>query len=184
MTPSRSITRTTASTDGEAMGRVAAGEVDALGEIYDRHARSLLEFVSRMIGRADAEDIVHTVFVRAARLAGGYDGRSPSARFWLFGITRRVIQEQRRSFARTLRALLRVGDARAPDTAPPLDERADLERGLRELSEAKRMVLLLADLEGFTCDEIATLLAIPVGTVWTRLHHARRELRAFFTEAS
>jgi len=38
-------------------------------------------------------------------------------------------------------------------------------------------VLLLAEVEGFSCPEIAEMLDIPVGTVWTRLHHARRELR-------
>jgi RNA polymerase sigma factor (sigma-70 family) len=183
MNARRPVPKTSPSTDTEALRRVAAGEIDALGEIYDRHARSLLDFVSRLSSRNDAEDVVHTVFVRAARLASKYEYRYPTARFWLFGITRKVIQERRRSFSRTLRALMRFGTGEVREPVPPLDERADIERGLCQLTEAKRMVLLLADLEGFTCDEIAALLAIPVGTVWTRLHHARRELRAFLRKA-
>ena len=62
----------------------------------------------------------------------------------------------------------------APEIA---DTRRDLEAGLAQLSSAKRSVLVLAEVEGFSCEEIAGMLEIPVGTVWTRLHHARRELR-------
>jgi RNA polymerase sigma-70 factor (ECF subfamily) len=45
------------------------------------------------------------------------------------------------------------------------------------LSQPKRVTLLLAEVEGLSCPEIAAALDIPVGTVWTRLHKARRELR-------
>jgi RNA polymerase sigma-70 factor (ECF subfamily) len=63
---------------------------------------------------------------------------------------------------------------------PVFDHRADIEKALQALSEPKRVVLLLADLEGFTCAEIAEMLGIAVGTVWTRLYHARREMRDFY----
>lgn len=167
--------------DVQALRRVAEGDSDALGEVYDRHARALLDFVARGSNRAEAEDVVHTVFLRAARLAGTFDGRAASARSWLYGITTMVLKERRRSFVRKLRAMVRIGSG-AHQCAEPVDSRTDLQRGLRRLSEAKRVVLLLADLEGFSCDEIAGMLTIPVGTVWTRLHHARRELRAFYQE--
>jgi RNA polymerase sigma factor (sigma-70 family) len=169
--------------DTTALRRVAAGDVTALGEVYDRHARSLLTFIARVSGPIDAEDIAHTVFVRAARLAGSYDGRAASARSWLFGITAKVLQERRRSFVRGVRALLRLDSTAAVSVIPAMGSRTDIERGLAALTEAKRAVILLADLEGFTSDEIARMLAIPVGTVWTRLHHARRELRKFYEEA-
>jgi RNA polymerase sigma factor (sigma-70 family) len=169
--------------DTTALRRVAAGDVNALGEVYDRYARSLLTFIARVSGPTDAEDVVHTVFVRAARLAGSYDGRASSARSWLFGITAKVLQERRRSFVRGVRALLRLDSTAAPSVIPAMGSRTDVERGLAALTEAKRVVILLADLEGFTCDEIAQMLGIPVGTVWTRLHHARRELRNFYEEA-
>lgn len=173
----RSSTGRAEASDAGALERIASGDVSALGELYDRHARALLAFVSRAIGPADAEDVTHTVFVRAARLAGTYDGRSSSARSWLFGIAVKVLQERRRSFRRTVRALVRVRSTAPSATEPMFDARNDIEKALHSLSEAKRVVVLLADLEGFTCDEIARMLGIPVGTVWTRLHHARRELR-------
>ena len=168
--------------DAEALRRVARGEVGALGDVYDRHVHALLEFTARAVGRADAEDVVHSVFVRVAKQAGSYDGRAPSARPWLYGIASRVLQERRRSVVRTLRALLRHGAATPAPQTPALDARRDLARGLGALPEGKRVVLLLAEVEGFSCGEIAEMLRIPVGTVWGRLHHARRHLRAFLKE--
>jgi RNA polymerase sigma-70 factor (ECF subfamily) len=170
------------SADVEALGRVAEGDVGALGEVYDRHACALLAFVSRATGARDAEDVVQGVFVRAARVASTYDGRASSARAWLFGIAARLIQERRRSLLRFSRALLGLGTQDMSSRMPSHDHRSDLEKGLLQLSEAKRVVLILAEVEGFTCDEIAAMLCVPVGTVWTRLHHARKELRRYYEE--
>lgn len=168
--------------DIAALAAVARGDVGALGELYDRHARALLAFAARSVGARDAEDLVQITFLRAAKVAASFDGRSSGARAWLFGITARLVQERRRSFARLARALLRF-DVALP--AAPTDEaRTDLRRGLARLTESKRVVLLLAEVEGFTCEEIATMLEVPIGTVWTRLHHARREMRAFYEGSS
>lgn len=73
-----------------------------------------------------------------------------------------------------LTASLRVMTA---DPRATLHARSDLDRALRQISEAKRVTLQLAEVEGLSCPEIAELLSVPVGTVWTRLHSARRELR-------
>jgi RNA polymerase sigma-70 factor (ECF subfamily) len=173
-----------ASDDAEALARVARGDVGALGEIYDRHAAALLGFASRCTSGRDAEDLVQATFVRAASAAATFDAGSGSARSWLFGITAHLVQERRRSFARLTRALLRFevpGLSRVSSSSPE-EDRNDLQKGLRRLTETKRVVLLLSEVEGFTCEEIATMLDVPVGTVWTRLHHARREMRAFYEE--
>jgi RNA polymerase sigma-70 factor (ECF subfamily) len=74
-----------------------------------------------------------------------------------------------------LRAISRFPEAGVAD-AP--GTHGEVARALRTLSDAKRDVLLLADVEGFSAPEIAEMLKIPVGTVWTRLHHGRKELRA------
>ena len=167
--------------DVEALRRVAQGDVAALGEVYDRHARALLRFVARAHDPNEAEDVVQAVFVRASRAAATYDGRTESARAWLFGIAARLMQERRRALVRMSRALLRLAGRTA---SPPVPEpqHLDLEKGLRRLSDAKRVVLILADVEGFACGEIAEVLGIPIGTVWTRLHHARKELRQYCEE--
>jgi RNA polymerase sigma-70 factor (ECF subfamily) len=65
-------------------------------------------------------------------------------------------------------------------TTPTTGDRNDVARALETLSEAKRVVVVLSEVEGFSCQEIADMMEIPVGTVWTRLHHARNELRTYF----
>lgn len=164
--------------DAGSLARVACGDIGALSELYDRHARALLRFATRCVGASDAEDLVQSTFIRAASAAATFDGRSPSARSWLFGITARLIQERRRSVTRFARALLRMTTFDTGVLAS--GERRDLEKGLLLLSDAKRTVLVLAEVENFSCEEIATMLDVPVGTVWTRLHHARKEMRAFY----
>ena len=168
--------------DTIALDRVARGDLGALGSVYDRHATSLLRFVARAAGSHDAEDLVQQTFILAAKAALTYDGRGESARPWLYGIAARLIQQRRRSIARFARAVLRLSEVatRVHDPAPS----SDIERGLRALSDAKRVVIVLAEIEGYMCEEIASMLGIPVGTVWTRLHHARRELRTFYEARS
>jgi len=172
--------RATMTDDAEALARIARGEIAGLAELYDRHAPALLRFAARLCGSSDADDIVQTTFERAARAAATFDHRSTSARSWLFGIAARVAKERRRSTVRFARAMFRL-DTRGTHV-PSGEARSDLQKGLARLSEAKRVVLLLAEVEGFTCEEIAVVLDVPVGTVWTRLHHARREMREFFEE--
>jgi RNA polymerase sigma-70 factor (ECF subfamily) len=170
----------TTASDAELLASIAAGELSALGALYDRHAPGLLRF-ARRVAPQEAEDLLQSTMLRVTRLAERFDGRTPSARAWLFAIMLRVAQERSRSLRRLGAALKRF--AELPRAAiDPLEAAPDLERALRRLSHAKRSVLLLSEVEGFTCEEIANMLEIPVGTVWTRLHHARRELRAFREE--
>jgi RNA polymerase sigma-70 factor (ECF subfamily) len=98
----------------------------------------------------------------------------------LVGIGAQLLRRRRQSFSRfieVLSALIGMGQS-ASDPRPALQARSDVERALLRLSEPKRITLLMAEVEGLSCAEIADALAIPIGTVWTRLHAARRELRA------
>lgn len=172
--------RTIAGSDGDALARVARGETVALGEVYDRHAAALTKFAIRLVGTRDAEDVVQATFVRAAVIAKTYDDRAPSARTWLFGIAVRIAQERRRGFARLTTAIRRIGEAHQRAIVEVESSRSDLQQALERLSPEKRAVLVLAEVEGFTCEEIARMLEVPIGTVWTRLHHARKAMRAYF----
>jgi RNA polymerase sigma-70 factor (ECF subfamily) len=170
--------------DGDVLGRLAGGEIGALGELYDRHHTALRRFVARATCDAeDVDDLVHSTFLAAAASAGRYDGRA-SCRPWLVGIAVQLLRRRRRSFGRLLALLSSVRGARsaANDPRPSLEARADIERALRRLSEAKRITVLLAEVEGLACAEIATMTGVPIGTVWTRLHSARRELRQALEE--
>jgi RNA polymerase sigma factor (sigma-70 family) len=168
------------SEDADSLARIARGDLAGLGELYDRHAHDLWRFIRRAAPREDAEDVVHTVFVRLVGIAAAYDGRASSARSWLFGVATHVLRERRRSLRRLADALLVHARTAEDPLASTQATSVDVDRALLRLTDAKRIVLLLAEVEGFTCPEISKMLRIPVGTVWTRLHHARRELRSHF----
>ena len=170
-------------TDAALLARVAEGDVAALGELYDRYAQQLVCFVRR-VEPNDAQDVVQTVFLRVLRIAGTFRADAPSARPWLFAIAARVLQERSRALRRWGSALLRFASEAERSQPDRADLRSDVARGLSQLSLAKRSVLILAEVEGFGCEEIAQMLSIPVGTVWTRLHHARRELRRFHEQGA
>lgn len=165
--------------DPELIRQLAAGQVGALGELYDRHRAALRSFIGRATADAhDVDDLVHATFLAAAQSAERYDGRA-SCRPWLIGIAAQLLRRRRRALGRFVAVLsaLRGTLHAASDPRPSLQARSDVERALAGLSEPKRITLLMAEVEGLSCDEIARALEIPVGTVWTRLHAARRELR-------
>lgn len=168
-----------AAPDPEIMRRLAAGDSSALGELYDRHSRSIRRFLAQVTADAeDVDDLTHAAFLAAADIAGRYDGR-PSCRPWLIGIAAQLLRHRKRRFGRFRAFLSSLGGAQAAsaDPARGFQERTDIGRALLAISEAKRVTFLMAEVEGLTCPEIAAALKIPIGTVWTRLHAARRELR-------
>jgi RNA polymerase sigma-70 factor (ECF subfamily) len=169
----------TGAPDADIMSRLARGETGALGELYDRYSHPIRGFLARATaGAHDVDDLVHATFLVAAESAGRYDGRA-SCRPWLIGIAAQLLRRRRQTFGRFFAFLSSFGAARAGNTdpRPALHARNDLERALNALVEPKRITFLMAEVEGFTCPEIAGALGIPIGTVWTRLHAARRELR-------
>lgn len=170
-------------TDAEALRRLAEGETSALAPIYDRHHVALRRFVAHATNDAhDVDDMLHATFLTAAKAAPSFDGRE-SCRPWLFGIAVRLLQRRKRTLARWGRALRELAVRQEDVQVDPhrelaaRDELNSLAIALARLSEAKRVALCLAEIEGLSSDEIARVLRIPVGTVWTRLHHGRRELR-------
>jgi RNA polymerase sigma-70 factor (ECF subfamily) len=167
--------------DAAVVALIAEGDISALGLLYDRYAEGLLRFAGRLAGTQDATDIVHSAFLRVVGLAPGYDAAFQSARPWLYGIVVRMIREHRRSVHRWASTLMKLASQPTKATVSISEARTDLDACLSRLSLPKRTVLLLSEVEGFTSEEIATMLSIPVGTVWTRLHHARRDLRKLYT---
>jgi RNA polymerase sigma-70 factor (ECF subfamily) len=181
--PKRANSANSALTDAAALEALSRGHIGALGVLYDRYQASVSSFVRRATNDAsDVEDVVHVTFMTAARAAGNFDGRQ-SCRPWLVGIAARLLHRRKRSLSRWARALreltVREG-GRYTDPHRELTARDEVNRlsaALEKLTESKRIVLLLAETEGLCSEDIAAALQIPVGTVWTRLHHARRDLR-------
>jgi RNA polymerase sigma-70 factor (ECF subfamily) len=186
--PQRESTARAPLSDAAALRALADGDVSALGVLYDRHQVSVLAFLVRATGsRQDAEDLLQATFVTAARAAGSFDGRETCLP-WLIGIGARLAYRHRRGLLRFQRALDRFRASEPPESWDPArqlgarDRLSALAAALERMSERKRIVLLLAEVEGLSGEEIARALDIPLGTVWTRLHHARNELRSLLGE--
>jgi RNA polymerase sigma-70 factor (ECF subfamily) len=182
--PHRAFRGAAPSADPEIMRRLAAGELGALGELYDRYQHPIRRYLARATSDAeDVDDLVHATFLTAAKVAARYDG-SASCRPWLIGIATRLLRRRRRAFGRFFEILSFAGATRSAsvDPRPSFYVKSDIARALATISEAKRVTFLMAEVEEMSCAEIAAVLEIPIGTVWTRLHAARRELRRALEE--
>jgi len=135
---------------------------------------------ARRLGCTDdwVDDAVHEVFLVAARRLDEFERRS-SVRTWLFAITFRVVGRMKRDRARRSAHVSRyLAEQPAPvsDAARESEAAQYLRQLLLRLSEPQRVVLILAELEGFTSAEIAATLGVPTGTVDSRLRAARGQL--------
>jgi RNA polymerase sigma-70 factor (ECF subfamily) len=135
---------------------------------------------ARRLGCTDdwVDDAVHEVFLVAARRLGEFERRS-SERTWLFAITFRVVGRMKRDRARRSAHVSRYAAERSAlvsDAARESEAAQYLRQLLLRLSEPQRVVLILAELEGFTSLEIAATLGVPTGTVDSRLRAARSQL--------
>ncbi|MFO0642103.1 MAG: RNA polymerase sigma factor [Polyangiaceae bacterium] len=174
--------------DAALLARVRDGDLGALGGLFDRHEGAVRRIVERLgVAPGDVDDLVQTTFLAVPRAAERYDGR-PDARPWLVGLAVREVRGHRRSLARWTRRL--TAWAYEPKVDVPTPEReatvsrdvARTAEALARLSDKKRDVLVLVTLEGLSGEEVAAALDIPVATVWTRLHHARKEMLAHVFE--
>src|SRR5262249_43981584 len=132
---------------------------------------------------AEAEDAAQEAFVRAHRALSQFRGDAKLST-WLYAITSRVCLTR---LGLGERGMIRQGedsiqrlahDADGPDAALEQTElEAALHRAIAELPEDRRIVIVLRDLEGPSYEEIAEALDLPAGTVRSRLHRARLDLR-------
>jgi RNA polymerase sigma-70 factor (ECF subfamily) len=159
-----------------------------LGVLFDRYEPDVRRFIGRLgVAASEVDDLLQLAFLDVVRAAASYDGR-PSARGWLFGLAAIVVRRHRRSVARIAAGLVAWGrepraDALTAGQTFELHEAAArATRALGRLSPKKREVFVMVVLEDCSGEEAARALGIPVATVWTRLHHARRELREHLAE--
>lgn len=167
--------------DGAVIERSLA-EPELFTVIFDRYYRRVYGFLSRRVGRSVADDLAAETFIRAFERRSSYDTSVDRALPWLFGIAVNLLAHHRRSEARELRALA-ASTAREQRAIALDDGRIDAETtqrlvaGLEQLDDYDREVLLLYAWGELTYEEIAQALAIPTGTVRSRLNRARRKLR-------
>jgi len=132
--------------------------------------------------RADAEDLVQETILRALASFPAFDAAGP-VRAWLFTILRNAARNRWRDAAR--HAAEPLGEPPAPEPAGDVPDwwsftTEDLEALLPRLTPAAREVLVLRDLHRMPYKDVAQVLDCPVGTVMSRLHRARSELRRLF----
>jgi RNA polymerase sigma-70 factor (ECF subfamily) len=156
---------------------VARRDERAFVALYDRHTPYLWRFALRLSAgdEAEASDVVHDAWVRAVERLAGFGNRS-ALRTWLAGFVLNIVRERARDHA----GMVEFDEA----TAPPADSgehaaiaRVDVDRALSALAPGYRQMLILHDIEGFTHEEIATMLGIQPGTSKSQLSRARRRAR-------
>lgn len=169
----------------ELVARLRRGDQRAFEELVIAYQHRVFGVAVRMLGsRAEAEEIAQETFLRAHRALPEFRGEARLGT-WLYAIASRLCLNR---LASSERRLARGGDdALAAAPSPDADaaatlERAELDAALQEaiaaLPEERRIVVILRDLEGLSYDEIAEALALEPGTVRSRLHRARLDLKA------
>jgi RNA polymerase sigma-70 factor, ECF subfamily len=165
--------------DEALVAAMAAGDRGALAGLYERHAALLLGLALRIVrDKREAEDLLHDVFLEAWRSAQAFDPKRGRVRTWL-AIRMRSraldLQKSARVSRNTgdggLESLVDESEGVSPD-------HGRVRRALAELGLDQRRVLELAYFEGLSCTEIAERVAIPVGTVKSRIAAGLDRLRA------
>jgi RNA polymerase sigma-70 factor, ECF subfamily len=167
------------------------GDTSAFGELVRRYQDRLYNTVYRHLDNAeDAQDVVQEAFLSAYQSLDSFKGNSEFFT-WLYRIAVNTAISLRRKKKVTL-SLHGAGDRNGEAVHEPLDpseqtrpghglEQAEEERRIRNalhrLSPEHRMVLILKDMEGEKYETMAEVLQVPIGTVRSRLHRARAELR-------
>jgi RNA polymerase sigma-70 factor, ECF subfamily len=165
-----------------------SGDPVAFARLVQLHEGMVFGLSARLLGDAEeARDVAQEVFLQVYRQLGRFEGRS-TLRTWIYRITVNQCHNRRRFWHRRhrdreegLEAVSVVVAARGGSS--PYDEARRRERARRvqgallDVSFEHRSVLVLREVEGLTCEEIAETLGVPAGTVKSRLSRAREAMR-------
>lgn len=171
--------------DAALLAMIEGGDWTALGSLFDVHGAAVRRFIRNSgVPASDVDDLVQQTFLDVPKASRRFDNRF-SGRRWLLGIAAVIVARHRRAWGR--QAARQTAWATDPALRPPqndtwgeLEGRQCAQRALGalgRLTSKKREVfemIVLADISG---EEAARTLGVPVATVWTRMHHARRDLR-------
>jgi RNA polymerase sigma-70 factor (ECF subfamily) len=155
---------------------LSRGDESAFRELYRRHSPALYRLAVRLLGGSDpdAGDVVQETWCRVLEAFPRYNGTS-SLRTWLAGVVVNCCREHVRSRVQSRN----IPPLRLVPTTPPMgrEVQLDIRRALAGLPQGFREVLVLHDLDGYTHEEISTILGIAPGTSKSQLSRARRALR-------
>ena len=173
--------------------RVQAGETEAFGDLVRAHEKTVYNLALRMTGNPqDAEDMAQEAFLKAYRSLPEFRGESKFS-VWLYRIVSNVcldfLRRQSRRPAVSLTAEDDEGEElqwEVPDERYSPEKlleqkltREAVQKGLAELPEEQREILLLREIKGLSYEEIGEILSLEPGTVKSRIFRARKRLCAF-----
>ena len=174
------------SSDRELWNRALAGDASAFGELFDRHATSVYNYVFRRCGNwATAEDLTSLVFLETWRKPRKVQLVHDSALPYLLGVATNVLRNRSRTERRYSSALARLAalaDAESPseevgDRLAEEQRMKDILLVLGRLPQRQQDAIVLCIWMGLTYEEAAVALRLPVGTVRSRLSRGKRRLR-------
>ena len=176
--------------------RVQKGDVNAFEALVSAYEKNVYNLALRMMGNAqDAEDMAQEAFLKAYNSLPGFRGDSKFS-VWLYRIVSNVCLDQLRKKSKRPTVSLSMEDEDGeetqldlPDTAQSPEEllekkltREAVRRGLAQLPEDARQILLLLEIQGLSYEEIGEALGLEPGTVKSRIFRARKRLCAFLLE--
>lgn len=159
-----------------------------VADVYRAHADFAWRVVQRLgVPEAEAEDVVHEVFLVVQRRLPEFDGRG-AITSWLYAICRGIAANYRRGHTRAARRIDHVEPPPAPpspeDDAAQREAASAIETFLSGLDRETREIFELTDIEGMTCPEVARALDLELNRVHARLKAARRRFNAFVARRS
>ncbi len=161
----------------------SATQPSLFADVFDRHFDVIHRYLARRVGRQLADDLAAETFLQAFKARARYDPAHGDARPWLYGIAANLLRHHYREERRRLMAYARTGVDPLADDLGDADSRADaqalgprLALALASLPARDREPLLLLAWGQLSYEEIARALRVPVGTVRSRLHRARRHV--------
>jgi RNA polymerase sigma-70 factor (ECF subfamily) len=153
------------------------GERKAFRELYERHVDPLYRFLRKFSSDAhELEEWVQRAFIKAFRGIGSFDGRSKFSS-WLFRIGINEMKTDRRRISNTEELADEIPDSPSSEADAEFVWESTMSVLLEELSENKRMVFILFEVEGYSHAEIAAMLNINEGTSRSILTRARQHLK-------
>ena len=150
---------------------------EAFVAVFERHYAVIERYLIRRLGHAHGADLASEVFTTAFASRRSFDQRYEDARPWLFGIATNLARRHRRDEERQLAAFARTGIDPLDDSDISVPGGEEVAAALSRLSSDERDVLLLFAWADLSYDAIAAALALPVGTVRSRLNRARALMR-------
>lgn len=155
----------------------------SFGYLYEHYAGALHGVIKQVVGDAElANDVLQETFVNIWRRIESYDESKGRLFTWMLNIARNAAIDKTRSkgFQQSQRHIPLDGDIIQPSVRQGIDDYG-LKKVIFKLKDEQRLLIDLSYFQGYTHEQIATALHIPLGTVKTRIRSALTQLRALLS---